>query len=83
MAIRCEECRERLLEADVAELRGGGSDPLAEHLRACDECRRRAELVVAEHDRLASALAAVERGYTPAEPSRVRRVRRVRGRRVA
>lgn len=58
--MNCEQSLELLLEADVDELSVGAAGPLGEHLRACERCRRRADRIVAEHRRLATALSAVE-----------------------
>lgn len=72
--MNCEQNLELLLEADIDELNADARGPLGEHLRGCERCRRRADLLVAEHRRLATALSAVEnarirsrrRRWTPA-----------------
>lgn len=52
----CTAARERMLEADPAELRGDGDGPLAGHLRACAACRARAGLILAGQAELDAAL---------------------------
>jgi len=41
----CEEARDAMLVADLAELDGKDTGPLAEHLRGCNECQRQAVLL--------------------------------------
>lgn len=65
--MNCREVTNALLIADPAELKGIGSTPVAQHVRGCDECRRRAELILAETEVLAAALAMVSQPQT-AEP---------------
>jgi predicted anti-sigma-YlaC factor YlaD len=82
--LTCAQARDALLEADLAELRGGSSaTPLAEHLATCADCRRMAERIVAATDalgrermrqprRAVGVAAAAARG----EADRIRRTRR-------
>jgi len=53
----CEEARERLLEADLAELDANGTGPLSAHLRTCAACRTAAERIVDVHRGLREARA--------------------------
>jgi len=76
MTMDCAAARALLLEADPAELRGEGDSPLAEHLRACADCRARAETILAGEAELDAALRAIAR---PAERSRVIPLRPRRG----
>jgi hypothetical protein len=52
----CSEIRDLLLEATPAELRGEGEGTLAAHLRSCEACRRRAELLLRADEALEAAL---------------------------
>jgi hypothetical protein len=55
----CAEARDRILEADPAELRADGAGPLGAHLRGCAPCRAAAERVLAAQAELAAGLAAL------------------------
>jgi len=79
----CADARNALLEADLAELRGAGTTPLAAHLATCAACRRVAERIVVATDglhrerigrprRAVDAAAAAARG----EADRIRHTRR-------
>lgn len=70
--LTCEDCRELLLEADVDAVRRDADGPLADHLRGCTGCQRLAERMLADHQRLADALTALERRYVPAAPGGAR-----------
>lgn len=63
----CEHARRWMLEAEPAELRAVGGSPMADHLAGCEECRRRAEAIVAGMEELDHALAELAR---PAAPQR-------------
>ncbi len=52
----CDTMRERILEADLAELRGETDTPLAKHLRECDACRSVADKIVQAEAELGVAL---------------------------
>jgi hypothetical protein len=79
----CDEAREALLEADLAELDGTAATPLAAHVATCAECRHLAERIVLGTDALGR-----EREHRPRRPAgdaaaaarrdadRIRRVRR-------
>ncbi|HYH79138.1 MAG TPA: hypothetical protein VEX86_05055 [Longimicrobium sp.] len=69
----CERARAWMLEADLAELRGGGSSPQAEHLAGCADCRRRAEAILAGMAELDGALASLARTGTDARVIPLRR----------
>lgn len=56
----CSDIREMLLEATPSELRGGGAGALAGHLRSCDACRRRAELLLRADDEMDAVLGVAE-----------------------
>lgn len=66
----CAEAREAIEVADLSELRGNDGSPLAEHLRACAECRRLADVVL----RGTSTLMLDSARRARAHRSRVRRV---------
>ncbi len=75
MTMECTTARERLLEADPAELRGVGDGELAAHLAGCAGCRGRAAAILAgeaELDAALAGLAAEGAARLPAErPARV------------
>ena len=52
----CDSMRERILGADLAELRGETDTPLAKHLRECDACRSVADKIVQAEAELGVAL---------------------------
>lgn len=52
--MNCETARERLLEADLSELRGEGE--LALHLQSCERCRSQAQVILDQYAALRSAL---------------------------
>jgi len=52
----CAEARERLLEADLEELRTEGGSPLAMHLMGCTDCRKAAEAIAGAESAIASVL---------------------------
>ena len=54
----CSDIRKLLLEATPAELRGEGEGALAEHLRECALCRRRAARLLEAEAALDAALGA-------------------------
>lgn len=58
--MNCVEARERILEADLPELRETGASDLSKHLRLCARCRGAAERILREELALANALAALE-----------------------
>jgi len=60
--MHCETARDRIMEADPAELADEGSDDLAEHLGSCGACRALAEQVLQSERALAEAIAAMEPG---------------------
>lgn len=80
--MNCTECRDRLLEADAATLRGEGDPAVAEHLRACASCQAISGMLLDEEARLREALAALtptapmEAAATAAVRESVQRVRR-------
>ena len=73
--MNCDAARERLLEADLAELRGGGE--LALHLQACEHCRRQAQVIVDQYTALRSALEGQAPRLDPADRRWQRPLRRV------
>lgn len=79
----CGEARERLLEADLSELRGEGDSELSRHVRTCARCRRVAQLILEQERALGRALAgqrprvAVDDALRAAEGAARRRRRRV------
>lgn len=52
----CESMRERLLTADLDELRGQRSGEFAEHLRGCPACRAEADRILRATVRLGEAV---------------------------
>ncbi|GMR13925.1 MAG: hypothetical protein BMS9Abin29_2151 [Gemmatimonadota bacterium] len=58
--MRCEIARDRILEADPAELGYEVAGDLAGHLEGCGSCRTLAELVLESEQALAGAIAALE-----------------------
>jgi hypothetical protein len=62
--MNCQTARDELLVADLEELRGSGSSELAAHLRSCNECRARAEMVLGSHASLDAALASIGSTHT-------------------
>jgi predicted anti-sigma-YlaC factor YlaD len=57
--MNCTEARDRLLEADLAEIQGEADTDLSLHLLGCAACRAVAERLSAEERSLAAALDAV------------------------
>lgn len=60
--MRCEIARDRILEADPAELTNEVTGDLAEHLETCSACRTLAERVLESERALAGAVTAMEPG---------------------
>ena len=60
--MHCEIARERILEADTAELAREDATDLAGHLDGCDGCRALADEVLESGLALAGALSAMEPG---------------------
>ena len=58
--MNCTEARDRLLEADLAELDGEVETDLSRHLQGCAGCRTVAERLAAQERTLAAALDAVQ-----------------------
>lgn len=54
--MNCTECRDRLMEADPAVLRGTDGSEVAAHLNACASCRAIAHMLLDEETRLQEAL---------------------------
>lgn len=76
MTMDCAAARALLLDADPADLRGEDDSPLAEHLRACADCRARAEAILAAEAELDAALRTLA---TPSTEARVVPMRPRRG----
>jgi predicted anti-sigma-YlaC factor YlaD len=55
MTMDCTTCRDRLLEADLPDLRGEGDPDLAAHLAACLACRGFASAILAAEAERAAA----------------------------
>lgn len=53
----CATIRDKLLEAELGELRGHGDSPVSRHVRTCPACRELADRVVYGERALAMALA--------------------------
>ena len=77
--MNCAECRERLVEADRADLEGIGDSPLAAHLTDCTGCRAIADRLLEEETRLREALDALQPVRSAEEA--VRRAARIARRR--
>jgi len=58
----CDTIRERILLADLAELRGEADTPLARHLSECHACRNVAEEIVQAEAKLGVALDTMSTG---------------------
>ncbi len=54
--MNCEMARNQMLEADLSELGGEGDGALAQHLRACAQCRERARRILEQTAALKGAL---------------------------
>lgn len=65
--MNCEQARERLLDADLDELRRSTQTPLSRHLQDCDDCRGMARLLIDSHRQLAQTL-----DHSTSKPSRTR-----------
>jgi hypothetical protein len=78
MAIDCKTALERLLEADPAELSGGGDSELAAHVRGCERCTAVAARLLEGQEELAGALGELGPRAGVEEALRVVRVRRRR-----
>jgi hypothetical protein len=64
--MRCDEARERILEADLDELSAGAGSPLQRHLAHCPDCAAAARAVLDQERALGATLGAV-RGSRGAE----------------
>ena len=53
--MNCEQARELMLEADLADLRG--ESPLARHVATCMQCRRMVDAIFVGYDELNAGLA--------------------------
>jgi hypothetical protein len=60
--MRCEEARELICEADLAELKMETDSPLSEHLRECSGCRRAADVILGTESAFAAAFDALTPG---------------------
>jgi len=60
--MRCEIARDRILEADPAELSNEVTGDLAEHIETCSACQALAERVLESERTLAGAITAMEPG---------------------
>ena len=58
----CDAMRERILEADLVELRGEADTPLAQHIQECDHCRALARKIVESEAALGAALDSITSG---------------------
>ncbi len=54
--MKCNEAMEGILKADLRELEGEGSTPLALHIRGCPSCRARAVAILRAEQALAQGL---------------------------
>ena len=57
--MNCSEARARILEADLADLRGEIASDLSRHLDSCGRCRLAAQRILQEETNLGDMLAAV------------------------
>lgn len=76
----CADMRERLLEADPAELRGEGDSTVALHIGGCTACAAAARRILGSQQQMADALSALTLP-APVVPPASQAVRRARGRR--
>jgi anti-sigma factor RsiW len=79
--MNCEAARERLLEAELAELEGRGDGELARHLRSCRSCSTQARAILDQYGALRGALESRPPRLDPADPRWRRRVVRSPARR--
>lgn len=75
----CETMRERLLEAELDELAGIGSSPVAVHVRECAWCRAVAERLIADSRLLGAEIARLSVHASPRADVASRRRARRRG----
>lgn len=72
--MNCAAARERLLEADLAELQGLGESELVRHLQSCEPCRKQARVILDQHAALRRALEEQAPRFQLADSPRQRRV---------
>lgn len=60
-AIDCGTARERMLEADIAELKAETDSPLSQHIRGCATCAAAAAHLLRSYDRLELGLRTLAR----------------------
>ena len=72
--MNCETARDRLLEADLTELRGAGDAALAQHLRGCSACRDRARRILDQTEALRATLERATPKSEATPPARRNRV---------
>lgn len=68
--MNCEIARDQMLEADLTELRGEGDGVLAQHLRGCPECQKRARRILEQTASFEAALERMGPRVSPAEAIR-------------
>jgi anti-sigma factor RsiW len=66
--MNCDAARERLLEADLAQLQGEDDGELARHLRSCERCQKQAQVILDQYTALRSALERQAPRLNPADP---------------
>ena len=69
--MNCTESRDRVLEAEVHELRGEGDSALAGHIRTCTECRVLADRILEEQAHVRLALEALTPSGSADQAARV------------
>lgn len=60
--MNCEESRQLIFEADLADLRMETGSHLSEHLRECAECRKTVEIILGTESTFSAALDALKPG---------------------
>jgi predicted anti-sigma-YlaC factor YlaD len=72
--MNCDAACQRLLEADLAKLRGEDDGELARHLESCERCRKQARAILDQYALLRGTLERQTPRLDPADPRWQRRV---------
>lgn len=75
MRMKCADARAAMLEAELDELRGMGSTPLAQHVASCADCASYAQKILRSYGALGSGLAqmSTQTAAVPVIPIRSRK----------
>jgi hypothetical protein len=66
----CEEIRDDLLVADLAELRGEGDSDVARHVSSCAQCQQLAARILEQHSIMATSLGQLRPSSQPVAAAR-------------